>query len=78
MDITNLTLERLKSLAYDTMVKIEQEQKNLSVVNGEIAKKANAEAQSKENAKNIEVAKNAPINAPINGLIEKDLKTNKK
>lgn len=40
MDITNLSLEQLKALAYDYMSVIQQHQNNLSLVNAQIQKKS--------------------------------------
>lgn len=37
MDIKNLTIQELKSLAYDTLVLIQNSQANLGVINNEIA-----------------------------------------
>lgn len=39
MTIQELTTEQLKATAYDTLVKIEQYQNNLKIINGEIAKR---------------------------------------
>ena len=61
MDISKLTIEQLKSLAYDTMVEAERAQKNLSVINNEIAKKTEIErgaTQPKESLTPEEIAEN--------------------
>ncbi len=39
MDITKLNLNELKVLAYDEMVKFEQSQNNLKIINEEIIKR---------------------------------------
>ena len=43
MDISNLTIEQLKALAYDIISEAEMTQKNLTVINNEIAKKIETE-----------------------------------
>lgn len=49
MDKTKKPLEELKAIAYDIIVQLEQLQKNLQVVNGEIAKKTNEHPKSEIN-----------------------------
>lgn len=39
MKIEELTLEQLKSLAYDCLLQIEQSQNNLKIINAEIGKR---------------------------------------
>ena len=51
MDISNLTIEQLKALAYDVISEAEKTQKNLQVINGEIAKKTELKRQSLQKAK---------------------------
>lgn len=49
MDITTATITELKSYAYDALVTIELQQKNLQVINQELQKRAAAvETTSKE------------------------------
>lgn len=43
MDISNLTIEQLKAMAYDTIGEVERAQKNLRVINDTIAKKTEME-----------------------------------
>lgn len=43
MDISNFTIEKLKSLAYDALTELEFIQKNLNIINNEIAKKKEIE-----------------------------------
>jgi len=40
LNIKDMSIEKLKSMAYDTAVIIEQNQRNLQLLNQEIAKKA--------------------------------------
>ena len=49
MDITKETnIEKLKSLAYDQMVQLEQTQQNLRILNARIGELQNAEVAKKE------------------------------
>ncbi len=48
MDITNLSVVELKALAFDTLVVIENSQKNLQLINQEINKKINEPKDIKE------------------------------
>ena len=54
MNISNLTVVELKSLAYDTISEVEVMQKNLNVINNEIAKKVEAERmKAKQETENV-------------------------
>jgi len=48
MDITKLTVEALKALAYDEMAKIQLSQQNLQLINQEISKKLESKEEKKE------------------------------
>lgn len=48
MDISQKTLTELKAIAYDLLVQIEGFQKNLAIVNSEIAKKSLVELPSEK------------------------------
>lgn len=48
IDINTLTLENAKAHAYDVLVRIEQEQKNLQILNQVIAQKSRHEAVEAE------------------------------
>ena len=39
MDLTKLTIEQLKALAYDNIVEFEMRQNNLKVINEELARR---------------------------------------
>lgn len=43
MDVTTLSIEALKSLAYDQIMAIEQAQQNLAVLRQELAKRGTPE-----------------------------------
>ncbi len=43
MDLTKMSLTELKSLAYDQLVQIEQNQNNLRLINTEISKRPKEE-----------------------------------
>lgn len=47
MDITNLNVEQLKSLAYDSKKEVERHQQNLAVIENQLAIKMQADAQAK-------------------------------
>jgi hypothetical protein len=51
MDITKLTTTELKALAFDTIVQIEQFQKNLATLNQAIAQKLQEEQKVEETKK---------------------------
>lgn len=51
MDISQKTVTELKAIAYDLLVQIEGYQKNLAIVNAEIAKKS----------KSVEPPKDVPV-----------------
>jgi len=40
MDLKTMSLEKIKSLAYDQMVELERVQNNLRIINAEIAEKS--------------------------------------
>jgi len=48
MDITKLSIEQLKALAYDESLKIAQAQRNLQIIEAQIAKK---ESEPKDDKK---------------------------
>ena len=48
MDITKMSVEALKALAYDEMAKIQLSQQNLQMINQEIAKKQEESKQPLE------------------------------
>lgn len=48
MDITQMSVIELKALAFDTLVTIETNQKNLQIINQEIQKKLNEPKDGKE------------------------------
>jgi hypothetical protein len=39
VDVTKMTVEQLKALAYDTVLDIQRGQNNLQIINGEIEKR---------------------------------------
>lgn len=47
MNLQQMTLETLKSLAYDQLVQLEQTQQNLRLINEEIAKRVKEEREAK-------------------------------
>lgn len=52
-DVTKMTVEQIKALAYDQIVLLEQAQNNLKILNAEIQKRLNEpkEVKSNERAK---------------------------
>ena len=60
MDISNLTIEQLKALAYDVISEAEKTQKNLQVINGEIAKKTEMERNASQPKSPTPEKENAP------------------
>lgn len=48
MNIEKMTITELKALAYDLLVSIETSQRNLQLVNQQIAKKAEGEVKDKK------------------------------
>jgi len=51
MNIETSTLQELKAIYYDTLLQIEQLQKNLQIINQAIAQKSAKEKQPKEEVK---------------------------
>ncbi len=50
MDVTKLTVEQIKSMAYDQIVLLEQTQRNLQILNAEIAKRNEPKVEQKADA----------------------------
>lgn len=48
MDITTKTVVELKALAFDEIVKFESAQKNIQIINAEIAKRAKEETKTND------------------------------
>ena len=49
LNIKTLSVEQLKAMAYDTLAIIEQNQRNLQLLNQEIAKKSGKQEEVKPN-----------------------------
>ena len=47
MDVTKLSVEQIKSMAYDQIVLLEQTQRNLQILNTEIAKRNEPKVEPK-------------------------------
>lgn len=47
MDITQLSIDQLKSLAYDTKKEIERQENNLAVIENQLANKVQADTQAR-------------------------------
>jgi hypothetical protein len=52
MDVTTMTIEQLKALAYDQIVTRENAERNLQILNNEIARRAKEEQE--KSVKDIE------------------------
>ena len=57
MDISNHSIEALKALAYDLIVQLDGIQKNLNLVNAQIAKKQEDKKAIKEGVAPVEEGK---------------------
>lgn len=64
MNIQTMTITELKSLAYDALAQIELNQKNLQVINEEIAKRVKEESEKRATGETEVVKKEDLSNKP--------------